>query len=48
MALSFWNDNRRVDNGRMKQELGIELRYPNYRAGLAAVLQTEAEMDAEG
>jgi len=48
MARSFWNDNRRVDNSRIKRDLGIQLRYPNYRAGLAAVLQAEAEMDAEG
>jgi len=47
MALSFWNDNRRVDNSRIKRDLGIQLRYPNYRAGLAAVLQAEAEMDAD-
>ena len=37
MALSFWRDNRRVDNTRMKRELGVELCYPNYRAGLAAI-----------
>ena len=37
MALSFWRDNRRVDNARIKRELGVELRYPNYRAGLAAI-----------
>jgi len=34
MALSFWNDNRRVDNSRIKSELGVELLYPDYRAGL--------------
>jgi nucleoside-diphosphate-sugar epimerase len=37
MALSFWRDNRRVDNARLKRELGIELRYPDYRHGLAAI-----------
>jgi nucleoside-diphosphate-sugar epimerase len=37
MALSFWRDNRRVDNARIKRELGIALRYPNYRDGLAAI-----------
>jgi nucleoside-diphosphate-sugar epimerase len=30
--------NRRVDNKRMLAELGIELVYPDYRAGLAAIL----------
>lgn len=48
MALSFWKDDRRVDNRRIKEDLGIQLRYPDFRAGLAAVLRAEAEMDAEG
>jgi len=48
MALSFWKDNRRVDNSRLKRDLGIHLRYPDFRAGLTAVFQAEAEMDAEG
>lgn len=39
MALSFWRDNRRVVNRRIKEELGVVLKYPNYRAGLRAVLQ---------
>jgi nucleoside-diphosphate-sugar epimerase len=30
--------NRRVKNTRMLAELGVELRYPDYRAGLAAIL----------
>ncbi len=38
MALSFWRDNRRVSNRRIKDELGVALLYPNYRAGLQAVL----------
>lgn len=38
MALTFWRDNRRVDNGRIKTELGYALRYPDYRTGLRAVL----------
>lgn len=37
MALSFWIDNKRVDNGLMKRELGIKLRYPTYREGLSAL-----------
>jgi len=39
MALSFWQDSRRVDNGRLKRDLGVKLRYPNYRAGLAAIVE---------
>ena len=34
MALTFWADNKRVDNGLMKRELGVSLRYPTYREGL--------------
>jgi nucleoside-diphosphate-sugar epimerase len=41
MALSFWADNRRVDNARIKRDLGVRLAYPNYRAGLRAVLAAE-------
>jgi len=42
MALSFWRDNRRVDNSRIKQELGVTLAYPDYKSGLSAVLAAEA------
>jgi nucleoside-diphosphate-sugar epimerase len=38
MALSFYADNKRVRNGRMKTELGIALAYPSYREGLAAIV----------
>lgn len=41
MALSFWRDDRRVDNGRIKGELGVRLKFPDYRAGLRAVLAAE-------
>lgn len=41
MALTFWKDNRRVDNGRIKRELGVVLRYPSYREGLKAILAAE-------
>ena len=49
MALSFWADNRRVSNRRLRQELGYRLRYPSYRQGFAACLaeeQRQAAMDA--
>lgn len=42
MALSFWNDNRRVDNTRIKTELGVRLRHPDYRSGLQEILVEEA------
>ncbi len=38
MARSFYDDNKRVANALIKRELGVALRYPNYRAGLAAML----------
>ena len=41
MARSFYADNRRVSNDRIKAELGVTLRYPDYRAGLAALLAEE-------
>jgi len=41
MARSFYADNRRVSNARIKAELGVRLRYPNYRDGLAALLAEE-------
>lgn len=37
MAASFYEDNKRVSNARIKQELGVKLRYPDYRAGLMAL-----------
>ena len=41
MALSFYADNKRVRNALIKNELGAALRYPDYRAGLAAILAAE-------
>lgn len=38
MARSFYEGSRRIRNARIKSELGIELRYPTYREGLAALL----------
>jgi hypothetical protein len=39
MARSFYEDNKRVANRRIKDELGIRLAYPSYRDGLAALLR---------
>ena len=41
MALSFYADNKRVRNDRIKRELGVRLTYPTYRQGLAAILAAE-------
>jgi nucleoside-diphosphate-sugar epimerase len=37
MARSFYSENRRVRNERIKGELGVRLAYPTYREGLAAI-----------
>ncbi|MFO7561874.1 MAG: SDR family oxidoreductase [Enhygromyxa sp.] len=42
MARSFWQDDVRVSNERIVQELGVELAYPDYRAGLQALAQERA------
>ncbi len=47
MARSFYDDNKRVDNARMKRELGVRLRYPDYKAGLRA-LMNKGQATAEG
>jgi nucleoside-diphosphate-sugar epimerase len=41
MARSFYDDNKGVSNALIKKELGVSLRYPDYRAGLAAILAAE-------
>jgi nucleoside-diphosphate-sugar epimerase len=41
MAKTFWQDNKRVDNSRVHNELGVQFRYPTYREGLRAVLAAE-------
>ncbi|MFN4059917.1 MAG: SDR family oxidoreductase [Paracoccus hibiscisoli] len=38
MARSFYGDSKRVRNDRIKRDLGVTLRYPDYRSGLAALL----------
>ena len=41
MARSFYAESKRVRNDRIKEELGVRLRHPDYRCGLAAVLEEE-------
>lgn len=38
MARSFYSENKRVSNHRIKEELGVRLRWPSYREGLAGLL----------
>jgi nucleoside-diphosphate-sugar epimerase len=39
MALSFWQECRRVRNDKLKRELGVSLLYPTYREGLRALFE---------
>jgi nucleoside-diphosphate-sugar epimerase len=39
MARSFYAESKKVRNDRIKEELGVVLRYPDYRTGLAALLE---------
>ena len=40
MARSFYEESKRVSNRRIKEELGVRLRYPSYREGLAALARS--------
>ena len=39
MARSFYAENKRVRNDRIKTELGVALQFPDYRSGLRALAQ---------
>lgn len=41
ITLSFYNDNKHVRNDKIKTELGVQLKYPDFRAGLEGCLQAE-------
>lgn len=41
MAREFWADNKRIDNSRIRNELGVRLTYPTYREGLNAIFADE-------
>jgi nucleoside-diphosphate-sugar epimerase len=41
MARSFFADSKRVSNRRIKEQLGVALAYPDYRAGMRAILEAE-------
>ena len=44
MGRSFYAESKRVRNDRIKSDLGVELTYPDYRAGLRALLAAEADL----
>jgi nucleoside-diphosphate-sugar epimerase len=41
MALSFWQECRRVKNDKLKREFDISLRYPTHREGLKALFEEQ-------
>lgn len=43
ITLSFYSDNKRVHNDRIKTELGVRLRYPDFFSGLEACLEAERD-----
>jgi len=47
MARSFYEECRRVDNRRIKEELGLTLAYPDYEAGLQGLLAAEQRVEAD-
>jgi nucleoside-diphosphate-sugar epimerase len=48
MARSFYAESKRVCNSRLKSELGVRLKYPNYRVGLQALLRAEQSRGENG
>ncbi len=45
MARSFYAESKRVSNKRIREELAVDLAYPSYREGLAALLAHERAGD---
>jgi nucleoside-diphosphate-sugar epimerase len=43
MGRAFYQTNKKVRNDKIKAELGVQLRYPDYKAGLRALLDTEKQ-----
>jgi nucleoside-diphosphate-sugar epimerase len=48
MARSFYGENKRVRNTRLRDELGIALAYPTYREGLRAIAAGETGLPSPG
>ena len=44
MARSFYAESKRVRNDRIKTDLGLNLTYPSYREGLAALLTAQPKL----
>jgi hypothetical protein len=48
ITLSFYSDNKRVKNAKIKTDLGVKLAYPNYRLGLEGCLKAEQDAESAG
>lgn len=48
MARSFYGENKRARNRLLREELGVELAYPTYREGLAAIAAAAAAARSGG
>jgi nucleoside-diphosphate-sugar epimerase len=48
MAKSFYATSRKVNSGRIKTELGVDLRYPDYQSGMTATLAEERRLGLLG
>ncbi|MCB1556731.1 MAG: SDR family oxidoreductase [Alphaproteobacteria bacterium] len=44
MARSFYEDNKRIHNDKIKESLHVHLKYPDYRSGLEACLAVEQQI----
>lgn len=45
MARSFYKDNKRVSNQKIKDKLGITLKHPDYKQGLDSIFHSKEEAD---
>ena len=45
MARSFYAESKRTSNRRIREELGVDLKYPTYREGLQALLEHEQQAE---
>lgn len=43
MAYTFWQDNKKICNKKVKQNLNYEFEFPNYKSGLDYIFQQEFE-----
>ena len=47
MTRSFYSENRRVRNNKIKADLGMEFKYPDYKAGLEGCLEIEQLLESQ-